>query len=173
MLPYVPNVFQIDVELNEKVERLLAINDYALQREGVTLCRSSADFVREHKLFASSEGTVVEQTLHRNNPSFTVTAVDRKRGTFETRNSYSSPQGQGYEYFTNYPWREDVLLAASDVLEKAAAPSVAPGKYDLILDPSHLWLTIHESIAHPTEYDRAMGLAGHSARATCLTPDKL
>ena len=162
-----------DVDLNDKVERLLAINDYALQREGVTLCRSSADFVREHKLFASSEGTVVEQTLHRNNPSFTVTAVDRKRGTFETRNSYSSPQGQGYEYFTNYPWREDVRLAASDVLEKAAAPSVAPGKYDLILDPSHLWLTIHESIGHPTEYDRAMGMEANYAGTSFLTPDKL
>ncbi|MAB78177.1 MAG: TldD protein [Planctomycetes bacterium] len=162
-----------DVSLDDKIERLLWINAEALRQRGVTLCLSSVDFVREHKFFASTDGAVIEQTLHRNNPSFTVTAVDRRRGTFESRNAYSSPQGRGYEYFEDYPWREDVRLAASDVQEKAAAPSVAPGKYDLILHPSHLWLTIHESIGHPTEYDRAVGMEANFAGTSFLTPDKL
>ena len=162
-----------EVELADKVERLLELNAYALGRKGVSLCRSSADFVREHKLFASTEGSLIEQTLHRNHPGFTVTAIDRRRGSFETRDSYSAPQGKGYESFTDYPWREDVRQAASDVQEKATAPSVAPGKYDLILHPSHLWLTIHESIGHPTEYDRAIGMEANYAGTSFLTPDHL
>ena len=162
-----------EVPLDQKVERLLSINARALEQKGVSYCRSGMDFVREHKLFASSEGARIEQTLHRCNPSFTVTAVDRSAGTFETRNSYASPQGRGYEYVEDYPWFEDVERAAEDVREKATAPSVEPGKHDLILDPTHLWLTIHESIGHPTEYDRAIGMEANYAGTSFLTPDKL
>ena len=43
-----------------------------------------------------------------------------------------------------------------------------PGTYDLVIDPSNLWLTIHESVGHATELDRALGYeaayAGHVLR---------
>ncbi len=161
------------IPLSQKAETLLGIARTALARPGVSFCSSSMDFVREHKLLATTEGTCVEQTLHRCNPTFTLTSVDRKRSSFQTRDSYATPQGLGYEYVEDYPWSEDVERAALDVVEKHAAPSVQPGRYDLILHPSNLWLTIHESIGHPTEYDRALGMEANYAGTSFLTPDKL
>ena len=68
---------------------------------------------------------------------------------------------------------EDIKNAAADVNEKLKAKSVEPGKYDLILDPSHLWLTIHESVAHPTELDRVLGYEANYAGTSFLTLEKL
>jgi TldD protein len=135
------------VSLQEKLDKLLSINALALQQPGVSFVDSQMSCVREHKLFASSEGSLIEQTLQRLNPSFSLTSVDSKRGSFESRSSYASPRALGYEYVEDYPWEEDVRQAASDAQAKHGAPSVTPGKRDLILHPTHLWLTIHESIA--------------------------
>ena len=162
-----------EVPLTDKVERLLALNAKALAVEGVSFCSSSMGFVREHKFFASTEGSYIEQTLHRCDPSFTVTSVDRKTNSFQTRDSYSDPQGKGYEYVEDYPWFEDARQAAQDVVAKHTAKSVEPGVRDLILHPTHLWLTIHESIGHPTELDRALGMEANYAGTSFLTVDKL
>ncbi len=162
-----------EVPLAEKLDTLLAINAEALRVAGVNFCSSRMDFVREHKFFASTEGSYIEQTLHRCNPSFTVTSVDRKRGSFQTRNSYTDPQGLGYEYVEDYPWIDDAREAGEDAVAKHTAPSVEPGKRDLILHPSNLWLTIHESIGHSTELDRALGMEANYAGTSFLTADKL
>ena len=161
-----------DVPLQDKVQKLLSINEEALKVRGVTFCSSSASFVNEHKFFASTEGSMIEQDLYRCNPSFTVTSVNRELGSFQTRNSYSEPQGMGYEYFEEYPWLEDVRQAGEDVNEKHKAKSVDPGPDDLILHPSNLWLTIHESVGHPTELDRALGMEANYAGTSFLTLDK-
>jgi TldD protein len=161
------------VALEEKVERLLSINAIALRQTGISFVESRMAFVREHKYFASSEGSRIEQTLHRLNPTFSVTSVDDKKGGFETRASYTDPRALGYEYVEDYPWEDDVRQAAEDARAKHSAPSVEPGKRDLILHPTHLWLTIHESIGHSTELDRALGLEANFAGTSFLTPDKL
>ena len=67
---------------------------------------------------------------------------------------------------------EDIKNAAADVDQKLKAKSVEPGKYDLVLDPSHLWLTIHESVAHPTELDRVLGYEANFAGTSFLSLDK-
>lgn len=162
-----------EVPLSEKIAFLLRINEEALKVKGVTFCSSFVAFVNENKFFASSDGSFIEQDLHRCNPSFTVTSVDRERGSFESRNSYSEPQGMGYEYIEEYPWTEDARLAGEDVMQKHTAKSVEPGKRDLILHPSNLWLTIHESVGHPTELDRALGMEANYAGTSFLTLDKL
>jgi TldD protein len=161
------------VSVEEKIARLMAINAAALKVNGVSFCNSSMTFVREHKLFASTEGSYIEQTLHRCNPQFTVTSVDRKRGSFKTRDSLSDPMGVGYEYVEEYPWIEDATQAGEDAVAKHTAKTVAPGKYDLILHPTHLWLTIHESVGHPTELDRALGMEANYAGTSFLTLDKM
>lgn len=161
------------VSIEEKLARLLSINALALKQPGISFVDSQLSFVREHKLFASSEGSRIEQTLSRLNPSFSVTSVDEKKGGFETRTSYTDPRALGYEYVEDYPWEDDVREAASDARAKHSAPSVEPGKRDLILHPTHLWLTIHESIGHSTELDRALGMEANFAGTSFLTPDKL
>ncbi len=161
------------VPLGDKVDLLLRINAEAMKVKGVAFCSSSVSVVREHKLFASTAGTVVEQTLHRCNPQFTATAVDRQKGGFQSRDSYSGPQGRGWEYVAGYPWMEDARQAGEDAVAKLTAPAVEPGPWDLVLEPSHLWLTIHESIGHPTELDRALGMEANFAGTSFMTPDKL
>ncbi len=161
------------VSLEEKLARLLSINALALKQPGISFVDSQLSFVREHKFFASSEGSRIEQTLSRLNPSFSVTSIDEKKGGFETRTSYTDPRALGYEYVEDYPWEDDVREAASDARAKHSAPSVEPGKRDLILHPTHLWLTIHESIGHSTELDRALGMEANFAGTSFLTPDKL
>src|SRR5205085_3220956 len=67
---------------------------------------------------------------------------------------------------------EDIKGAVKDINEKMKAKPVEPGKYDLVLDPSHLWLTIHESVGHPTELDRVLGYEANFAGTSFLTLDK-
>ena len=162
-----------DVTLNEKVDRLLSINALATAHPGIRFANSSMHFVREHKFLATTEGTWVEQVLHRCNPTFRVTSVDDKTGSFRSRNALCAPQGRGYDFIDEYDWESDVQQAAQDAVALHTAQRVEPGKYDLVLLPSHLWLTIHESIGHPTELDRAMGLEANYAGTSFLTPDKL
>jgi TldD protein len=160
------------IPIGDKTAFLLHLNEQALKVQGVSFCTSFMAFVREHKYFASSDGSFIEQTLYRCYPSFTVTSVDRQRGSFQSRNSYSEPQGMGYEYVDQYPWEDDIRQAAADVIEKHTARSVEPGSRDLVLHPSNLWLTIHESVGHPTELDRAIGMEANYAGTSFLTPDK-
>jgi TldD protein len=82
-------------------------------------------------------------------------------------------QGIVTRYKNRYDMMEDMKNATAEVTQKISAKSVEPGKYDLILDPSHLWLTIHESVAHPTELDRVLGYEANYAGTSFLTLDKL
>jgi TldD protein len=161
------------VPLKDKVDRLLSINATALAREGVKFCSSYVDQVREHKFFASTEGSYIEQTMYRIHPSFTVTSVDPKQAGFQTRRALVGPMGKGFEHVEDFDWDAEARRAAEDVVAKQSAPSVTPGKRDLILHPTHLWLTIHETIGHPSELDRALGMEANFAGTSFLTPDKL
>jgi TldD protein len=161
------------VSAAEKIEKLLGVNAAAMRVSGVSFCNSQMTFVREHKLFGSTDGSYIEQTLHRCTSGFTVTSVDRKRGSFKTRDSYTDPKAVGYEYVEEYPWLEDAAQAGEDAVAKHTAKTVAPGTYDLILHPTHLWLTIHESVGHPTELDRALGQEANYAGTSFLTVDKM
>ena len=67
---------------------------------------------------------------------------------------------------------DDARAAGAQAGEKLKAKSIEPGKYDLVLDPSHLWLTIHESVGHPTELDRVLGYEANFAGTSFLTLDK-
>jgi TldD protein len=184
--PVVKNVFE--VPLKEKIDLLLSVNGAAMQG-GASFVNSAMLAVNEQKYFASSDGSYIDQDIHRLYPNFNVTKIDKASGKFQTRRSLSSPVGMGYEYLdcppeskvagivTRYKDRydilEDVKNATVDVAQKITAKTVEPGKYDLVLDPSHLWLTIHESVAHPTELDRVLGYEANYAGTSFLSVDKL
>jgi TldD protein len=184
--PGVKNVFE--VPLKEKIDLLLGVNGVAMQN-GANFINSAILAVNEQKYFASTDGSYIDQDIHRIFPNFNVTKIDKATGKFQTRRSLSSPVGMGYEYLTcppeskvsgivtrykdRYDILEDVKNASADVTQKIGAKSVEPGKYDLVLDPSHLWLTIHESVAHPTELDRVLGYEANYAGTSFLSLDKL
>lgn len=183
--PIVKSVFEVPIK--EKVDLLLSVNGIAMQG-GANFINSALLAVNEQKYFASTDGSYIDQDIHRIYPTFNVTKIDKASGKFQTRQALSSPVGMGYEYLTptpdnkvtgivtryknRYDMLEDVKNAAADVSQKIIAKSVEPGKYDLVLDPSHLWLTIHESVAHPTELDRVLGYEANFAGTSFLTLDK-
>jgi TldD protein len=183
--PIEKNAFEVPVK--EKADLLLGVNDVAL-KNGANYINSIMFLVNEQKYFASTDGSYIDQDIHRIWPTFFVTKIDAKTGKFETRNALSAPRGMGYEYLQSgaagkidgvttlykdrYDMVEDARLAAMQATEKVTAKSVEPGKYDLILDPSHLGLTIHESVGHPTELDRVLGYEANYAGTSFLTLDK-
>lgn len=160
------------VPIEEKAGRLLEINRIAL-KAGASFCTSSLDQIRERKWLANTHGSRIVQSRIRVNPGFDVTLIDRKRGRFASRASFAPPRGIGYEYFDEYDFAAESALAVQQAREKLAARSVEPGRYDLVIAPSNLWLTIHETVGHPTELDRALGYEANYAGTSFCTPDKL
>ena len=161
------------VPLAEKADLLLAVNAAALEVDGASFANASLLFQHEHKWFASTDGSAIEQEVFRTRPSFTVTATDPTTGKFENRTVDIHPRGLGYEFVE----QQDMVALAPQMAEQAVAKlhakSVEPGRYDLILHPTNLWLTIHESLGHPTELDRVVGLEANFAGTSFLTTDKL
>ncbi len=179
----------MEVPVKEKVELLLAANAAAMQA-GASFVNSTLFQVNEQKYFASSDGSYIDQDVHRIWAPVNVTAIDKASGKFRARAGLSSPMGMGYEYMMpkkehkiampggtvgythSYDIVEDAAIAARQAQEKLKAPSVKPGKYDLVLDPHHLWLTIHESVGHPLELDRVLGYEANYAGTSFATLDK-
>ncbi|HZI86549.1 MAG TPA: TldD/PmbA family protein [Pyrinomonadaceae bacterium] len=161
-----------EVSIDDKIQFLLKLNEQAMKTEGVSFVNSSMGFVNEQKFYASTDGSRIDQYIIRANPNFNVTAVNRSNGDFQSRTDFGGPQGLGYEYMEKYPWLKEAEQAGQDAVAKLKAKPVEPGKYDLILHPSHLWLTIHESVGHPTELDRALWWEADYAGTSFITPDK-
>ena len=185
--PIVKN--SMEVPIKDKVELLLGVNAAAM-KAGADFCNSMLFLVNEQKYFASTDGSYIDQDIHRIWAPMSVTAIDKASGKFRSRDGMSAPMGMGYEYLdgtkedkvllpaggyaygNSYDMLEDATAAATQAREKLKAPSVKPGKYDLVLDPSHLWLTIHESVGHPLELDRVLGYEANFAGTSFATLDK-
>jgi TldD protein len=158
-----------DVPIEDKASLLLAANAAALAVPGARFVNSQMFFLREEKTLATTDGTYVVQTIFRAQPSLTVTAI--ASGDFQTRQSNDiQPMGKGYEHVLDAKLVENAPRWAEEAVRKLSAKPVEVGRYDLILHPSHLWLTIHESIAHPTELDRAMGYEANYAGTSFVAP---
>ena len=158
----------IDIPIEEKIALLLAANEAALKVKGVQFVTSGVDILREVKTLLTSEGTNITQTLIRVGPSFQATAV--QSGDFQTYEEELPPRGEGWDYVESLNMPGNAERWASMAAEKLAAKSVEAGTWDLILDPTNLWLTIHESIGHPTELDRAIGEEANYAGTSFVAP---
>lgn len=180
-----------NIPVSEKVDLLLSANAAAMEN-GANFVNSALFMVNEQKYFASTEGSYIDQDVHRIWPTFGVTAIDRSAGKFKSRQSLSAPMGLGYEYMdgldsekiagpegtgligyrNSYDIIEDATAAAKQAKEMLKAKSVDAGKFDLVLDPNHLGLTIHESVGHPLELDRVLGYEANYAGTSFATLDK-
>jgi TldD protein len=186
--PIQKNSFEVPV--SEKVDLLLSANAAAL-KNGANFVNSNLFQVNEQKYFASTDGSYIDQDIQRIWPTFTVSVIDRASGKFKTRDAMSAPMGMGYEYMipkaedklttpvgmtlyrNSYDMVEDATTAAKQAKEMITAKSVEPGKYDLVLEPNHLGLTIHESVGHPLELDRILGYEANYAGTSFASMDKL
>ena len=163
------------VAIPEKVALLLAANEAAMKVKNVRNVQSSMFFLREEKTLMTSDGSYIVQTIYRTAPSMLITAVSDDRTDFQTRQSNDiAPMGLGYEHVLDAKLGENAPRWAAEAVEKLSAKPVEPGRYDLLLHPSNLWLTVHETIAHPTELDRALGFeANYAGTSFVAPPDKV
>jgi TldD protein len=157
-----------DVPLEEKIALLLSTNEAALKVKGVQFVNSSIASLREIKTLVSSEGTNTTQTFIRVSPSCSTTAVGA--GDFQSYEEELAPRGEGWEYVESLNMPGNAERWAATAAEKLSAKSVEPGTWDLILAPTNLWLTIHESIGHATELDRALGEEANYAGTSFVAP---
>ena len=160
-----------EVPLEEKVDLLLKANAEALKVPKVRFVNSILFFVKQERQFASTEGSVIDQTFVRSWPLFTATAVADDFSDFQNRQGVeAAPMGRGFEYVLGCDLPGNARKWAEQAAEKLSAKPVDVGKYDLVLHPSNMWLTIHESIGHPTELDRAMGYEANYAGTSFIAP---
>jgi TldD protein len=154
--------------LAEWSTRLLAAN-------GVNHVDASLLTVHENKFYADTAGTVTTQQRVRLHPQLTAVSVDESSGEFDSMRTIAPPVGRGWEYLTGtgWDWEGELEQIPELLAEKMRAPSVQAGPYDLVVDPSNLWLTIHESIGHATELDRALGYEAAYAGTSFAALDQL
>jgi TldD protein len=159
----------------EKSGLLIDLSEQLLAADGVEHVQTRCMHVKEQKYYADTAGTRTRQQRVRIQPEFTALSVDRATGSFESMRTLAPPVGRGWEYMTGtgWDWRGELAEVPELLREKTKAPSVQAGRYDLVVDPSNLWLTIHESVGHATELDRALGYEAAYAGTSFATVDKL
>jgi TldD protein len=169
------DVDPFDVPDAEKTGLLTELSERLLAADGVEHVQTSCMHVKEQKYYADSAGTRTRQQRVRIHPEFTALTVDRATGQFESMRTLAPPVGRGWEYLTGgtWDWRGELAEIPELLREKTKAPSVEAGRYDLVVDPSNLFLTIHESVGHATELDRALGYEAAYAGTSFATVDKL
>ena len=162
-----------DIPVADKIALLSGWSRRLQDADGVDHVDASLYQVKECKFYTDGSTTALQQRV-RVHPSVTAVAVAAD-GRFDTMRTLAPPAGRGYEYLTGTGWDFEAELAEipSLLAEKMAAPSVEAGRYDLVIDPSNLFLTIHESIGHATELDRALGYEAAYAGTSFATFDKL
>ncbi len=161
------------VPVADKVALLADWSGRLLADDRVAHVDASLHQVKENKFYADAAGTITTQQRVRLHP--VLEAVGVRDGGFDTMRTLAPPTGRGHEFLTGSGWDWDGELARIPeyLAEKLVAPSVEAGVYDLVIDPSNLWLTIHESIGHATELDRALGYEAAYAGTSFATLDKL
>ena len=169
--------YEIDpftVPEDEKINFLLGLNERALASKLVDRVTSHVILVSEQKFLASLAGSRITQQRVRVKGDLTAVRIDKSTGAFETMGTAAPPVGRGWEYFTTgYDFRKGADEIPALLEQKMASPSIEPGHYDLVIDPTNLWLTIHESIGHSTELDRVLGYEANYAGTSFATLDKL
>jgi TldD protein len=163
---------------DDKVSLLVDWSRRLLDADGVDHVDAYVLAVREQKFYADSGGTTTMQQRVRVHPQLDAVTVDEESGRFETMRTLAPPVGRGWEYLggdgpPSWDWNAELAELPELLVAKLHAPSIGPGRYDLVVDPSNLWLTIHESIGHATELDRALGYEAAYAGTSFATPDKL
>jgi TldD protein len=164
-----------DVPDGDKTGLLIELSEQLLAADGVEHVQAGCMHVKEQKYYADTAHTRIHQQRVRIHPEFTALTVDRTTGSFESMRTLAPPAGRGWEYLTGpaWDWRGELAEIPEQLREKTKAPSVEAGRYDLVVDPSNLFLTIHESVGHATELDRALGYEAAYAGTSFATVDKL
>ena len=162
------------VSLDDKIDILLAADKEARAVKGIMVATSDMAFQKEEKIFASTEGSYIEQTIIESGVGMTVNAV--AEGEMQKR-SYPNTFGEqretaGYEVVTEWDLPGNARRIAEEAVALLSAPQCPSGVTTVILDGTQLTLQIHESCGHPIELDRVFGTEAAFAGTSFLTPEK-
>ncbi len=160
-----------EVPLDRKSGLLLAALDAMRGQAGIVRTDGHLWAQRDRKLIATTEGSHLRFDLLAVHGRIRATAVHE--GRFASRSFLTPYLRTGFELIEQQDLVGQAPRVAAEAVEKVRAPQVTAGTYDLVLDPAHLALTIHESCGHPTELDRALGYEANYAGTSFLTPEKL
>jgi TldD protein len=171
--------YRIDPFTVPLADKITVLDEYSgrlLAADGVDHVSASLQSVKEQTFYADTAGSSITQQRVRVHPGLEAVTVDTAGGGFDSMRTLAPPMGRGWEVLAGddvWNWTDELAQLPSQLAEKMKAPSVAAGPTDLVIDPTNLWLTIHESIGHATEYDRAIGYEAAYAGTSFATPDKL
>src|SRR5271166_2218745 len=160
-------------------DKIAVLRDYSgrlLGSDGIDHVSAGLTAAKEQVFYADTFGSSITQQRVRVMPSLEAVTVDSAAGSFDSMRTLAPPMARGWEALADdqvWNWTDELAQLPSLLAEKVKAPSVTPGRKDLVIDPTNLWLTIHESIGHATEYDRAIGYEAAYAGTSFATPDKL
>lgn len=171
--------YRIDPFTVPTADKIAVLEDYSgrlLASDGVDHVSAMVVCVKEQMFYADTFGSSITQQRVRTMPALEAVSVDPAAGSFESMRTLAPPTGRGWEAVAGdqvWNWSAELAELPTLLSEKTKSPSVVAGPTDLVIDPTNLWLTIHESIGHATEYDRAIGYEAAYAGTSFATPDKL
>jgi len=163
-----------EISLEHKIDYLLRSDKEARSVDGVKVAESTMGFQREHKTFASSEGSFIEQTVIETGVGVVVMAVgDGEMQQRSYPNSFGRHQGTaGYEFVETWDLPSHARQLGEEAVALLSAEQCPSGVKTIILDGPQLGLQIHESCGHPIELDRVFGTEAAFAGTSFLTPEK-
>jgi TldD protein len=163
------------VPIDQQIAVLLAVDAELRRHDGISLAEGSMHFERRRQVFASTLGSVIDQTRYMSGAGFS--ALSYKENEIQKRSYPNSFGGQyqlkGYELVDELRLLENAPRIAEQAVALHSAPQCPEGEFNLILDSSQLGLQIHESIGHPIELDRVLGSEANYAGMSFLTLDQL
>jgi len=167
--PIEKNPFEVPLE--DKIQVLLSANKEILAVKGIKKAHSYMLFKQEHRYLANTEGSMIESETFTSTATIRATAVDEE--TAKTRYFEAHPLNIGYEHIASTPLVAEARRVGEEAVAQLKGKPCPVGKKDLVLHPSHLALTMHESIGHATELDRVLGMEESLAGSSFATIDKL
>ncbi len=168
--PFKTNPF--DVPPADKLGLIRAALAEMKKNAGVFSAYGYTGCYSEDKYFASSDGSSIQQFVVNVDGAITAVAVDFAKGGSKRRSYQAEPLTGGWEHIQAAGFLAQAGRVGAEAVEHLSAPPVSPGKKDLVLLPNHLWLTIHESLGHSTELDRALGYEANFAGTSFLKLDE-
>jgi TldD protein len=170
--PVAEDPFRIPLE--SKISDLLEADRRAHKVKGIAFTESMYAAQREWKTFAATDGSFTEQTITHIGSAVEANAIE---GDEHQRRSYPDAGGgfraAGYEFIRSLNLADTAEAYAEEAVALLSAPQLPAGRRTIILDPSQLYLQIHESCGHPTELDRVFLTEASYAGTSFLTVDKL
>jgi len=167
------SAFEVDpwtIPVEEKADLLLRANAEGMKAANVKYVFSGLFLRKMDRNYANTDGSIIAQTIVQSAVQQQFTAVSPDFSDFQNRGNTLPPVARGWEWILQQDIVNKSRRWGEEASEKLKAKPVEVGRYNLLLHPSHLWLTIHESIAHPTELDRAMGYEANYAGTSFVAP---